>query len=108
MGQTSIASIFGSLLNGLESVVFGIVASVVAAFVPQLMDVSENDLVVLGNNFRTFLQEIGSGTPWGEALANMMTADWNDVADGVKTLGTDFAEAVATALEKAGLIQPSA
>lgn len=100
----SILDIFKSLLSGLESGIFTMVLSVVTVFLPQFASVSLDDLNIIGNNFRLFLVAIGGGTPWGQALADMLTANWNSVEESAKTLATDFAEAVATVLDTAGLL----
>ena len=80
------------------------VLGVVTAFLPKFSEVTMADLQIIANNFRLFLVAISGGTPWGQALADMMTADWNAVEDGAKELATDFAETVATVLETAGLL----
>lgn len=102
--DTSITSVFDNILSGLETSIFTLVGFVLATFMPQFVTVSTNDLVIIGNNFRAFLVAIGGGTPWGSALADMMTADWNAVDEGAKTIALDFSEAVATALEKFGVL----
>ena len=101
---TSIGDVFRALLTGLESSIFSLVASVIATFVPQFVSVTGTDLLTIGNNFRLFLSAIGNGTPWGQTLADMMTADWNATEGAAKQIGIDFAEAVATVLETAGLL----
>lgn len=102
--DTSFGDIFSSLLHGLESSIFTMVLGVVTAFLPQFSKVSLDDLNIIANNFRLFLSAIGGGTPWGQALADMLTADWNAVEDSAKELASDFAETVATVLETAGLL----
>ena len=100
----SVSSVIDSIMSGIEGAVFGVVLAVLTVFVPKLVQVSANDLLIIGNNFRLFLVAAGNGTPWGQALADMMTADWNAVDEGGKEIATDFAEAVATALEKFGVL----
>ena len=97
-------AIIANLLAGLEGDIFDLVLAVTSAWFPQLSQLSANDLLVIGNNFRLFLAAVGKGTPWGQALADMMTADWNTVEDSAKTAAIDFASDVATALETKGLI----
>ena len=100
----SVSSVIDSIMSGLEAAIFGVVLAVLTAFIPKLVTLNANDLLAIGNNFRAFLVAIGNGTPWGQALSDMLTADWNDVSDSAKEVGTDFAEAVATALEKYGVL----
>ena len=100
----NVAAILASMLSGLESGIVTIVTAVLGIFIPELAKCTAATLVVIGNNFRAFLSAIASGTPWGEALADMMTADFNEISDDEKQLAIDFSEAVATALEKAGMI----
>lgn len=101
---SSIPTVFTSILSGLESAAFGIVLSVLTLFMSDFAKVGLAGLVTIGNNFRIFLAAIGTGTPWGQALADMMTADYNEVEADGKQVAIDFAEAVATALETAGLL----
>ena len=101
---TTVTSVFGSILTGIEGSIFNLVLSVIAIFMPQLAALTANDLNTIGNNFRSFLSAIGTGTPWGQALSDMMTADWNTVEDSAKQVAIDFASAVATALEKMDLL----
>jgi hypothetical protein len=100
----SVSTVLKSVLSGLESGIVTVVTSVAGIFVPDLVKLTEDEIVIIGNNFRAFLTEIGNGTPWGEALSNMLTADWNSVKDEGKQIAADFAEAVATVLENLGLI----
>lgn len=100
----SVSSVIDSIMSGIEGAVFGVVLAVLTVFVPKLVQVSANDLLIIGNNFRLFLVAAGNGTPWGQALADMMTADWNAVSDSAKQAAIDFAEDVATVLEKVGII----
>jgi hypothetical protein len=102
--SSSVPSILNSILYGLESGLVAVVTAVLAIFIPQLMSLSEHALITIGNNFRGFLAAVDRGTPWGEALADMMTADWNEVEGDAKQAAIDFAEAVAVALAKAGII----
>jgi hypothetical protein len=102
--SSSVADVLNNILYGLESGLVSIVVGAVAIFMPQLVGLSEQALLAIGNNFRAFLAAVDRGTPWGEALADMMTADWNEVEGDAKQAAIDFAEAVAIALEKAGLI----
>lgn len=97
-------SVVSSLLSGLESDIFSMVLSVVTAFMPEFVKLTLADLNVIGNNFRLFLVAIGGGTPWGTALSDMLTGDWNAVSDNAKALAADFSETVATVLETAGLL----
>lgn len=100
----SFGDIFSTLLHGIEGTIFTMVLGVVTAFLPQFAKVSLADLNIIANNFRLFLVAVGGGTPWGEALADMLTADWNSVEDSAKELASDFAETVATVLQTAGLL----
>lgn len=104
VASTSFGDIFSTLMHGLESGIFTMVLSVVTAFLPEFSKLTMDDLNTIANNFRLFLVAIGGGTPWGQALADMLTADWNAVEDSAKTLASDFAETVATVLETAGLL----
>jgi hypothetical protein len=106
MEKISLPTILNSLLSSVESAAIGVVTAIIVAFLPDLSSVSLKTLETIAKNFQTFLADAIGGKPWGEALADMLTADWNEVEDEAKTLATDFAEAVATALEKAGLIKP--
>lgn len=99
-----VSTVFNNILSGLETSVFTIVGFVLASFMPKFLALTANDLLVIGNNFRLFLTAIGNGTAWGSALADMLTEDWNDVEESAKMAATDFADAVATALENAGLL----
>jgi hypothetical protein len=103
-GGNPFTGILNSILTGLESGIVSVVGFVLAIFMPQLIGLSSQAVTTIGNNFRLFLTAVGNGTPWGTALADMMTADWNEVEGDAKQIGIDFAESVATALEKAGLI----
>lgn len=103
-GSSTVTVVFDAILGGLENGIISIVGFVLAIFLPQLSGLGADALTTIGNNFRLFLTAIGNGTPWGTALADMMTADWNEVEGDAKQAGIDFAEAVANALEKAGLI----
>jgi hypothetical protein len=100
----TVASVIDNIMSGLETAIFGVVLAVLTVFIPKLVALGANDLLVIGNNFRAFLVVIGNGTPWGQALADMMTADWNEVENDAKEVATDFAEAVATALDKFGVL----
>jgi hypothetical protein len=100
----TVSSVFDNILSGLESGIFAIVLGVLSVFMPKMISLGANDLLVIGNNFRLFLTAIGSGTPWGQALSDMLTADWNSVEASAQEVGTDFAEAVATALEQYGVL----
>lgn len=101
---SSVSTVIENIMSGIEGAVFGIILAVLTVFMPQLIALTAKDLLALGNNFRAFLVKVGGGTPWGEALADMLTADWNEVSEDAKEVGTDFAEAVATALEKFGVL----
>lgn len=100
----SIAAIFAQLLSGLESSIVGVVTAVISAFIPQLAQLPEEVLTQLADNFRAFLDAVAKGTPWGQALADMMTADWNDVEEDAKAVAVEFASTVATVLHAMGLI----
>jgi hypothetical protein len=101
---SSINSVFSSILSGLESGIFSMVLSVLTVFLPKFINLGMDELTVIGNNFRLFLNAIGGGTPWGQALADMMTADWNELTEDGKQAAIDFAESVATVLETAELL----
>lgn len=103
-GTNSFGTLVTSLLSGLEGGIFSMVLSVMTLWVPQLASLTATDLTTIGNNFRAFLVAVQNGTPWGTALADMMTADWNAVQDEAKMAAIDFASDVATTLETAGLI----
>ena len=96
--------IFSEILSGLESSVASMVLGVLAIYMPQLASLAASDFRIIAANFRKFLDAALSGTPWGQALADMMTADWNAVSDSAKQAAIDFAEDVATVLEKVGII----
>lgn len=99
----NISTIITSILTGLESKLGGVVMAVLAVFMPQLVTVSEQDFQVIATNFSTFIRAITSGTPVGQALADMLTADWNEVQADAKTIATDFADAVGKALQALGI-----
>lgn len=101
---STVSHVIDNIMSGLESAIFGVVLAVLTVFMPKLIALGTNDLIVIGNNFRAFLVRIGNGTPWGEALADMLTADWNEVENDAQEIATDFAEAVATALDKFGVL----
>lgn len=103
-GALSFSHIINSVLMGLESGIFDTALAVASVWFPQLSGLSAQALSVIGNNFRLFLHDVGNGRPWGEALAGMMTADWNEVEADAKQAAIDFAEDVATALAAKGLI----
>lgn len=107
MNNTTVSSIISSLLTGLENGVMALVMGVLAVFMPQLLELSAQDFATVAANFQKFLAAIEAGTPWGQALADMLTADWNAVEDSGKQAAIDFAEAVGTILEKAGLAKAS-
>lgn len=101
---SSVVTVLNSVLSGIENSILAFVLSIVAVFMPKLATLTESELVTVGNNFRLFLAAIGTGTPWGTALADMMTADWNSVESTGQEIAIGFAEAVATVLEQAGLL----
>ena len=101
---SSVVTILSSILSGLESGILAFVTSVIAIFLPKLIVLTTQDLTVIGNNFRLFLKAIGGGTPWGQALSDMLTGDWNETSADAKAVAGDFAEAVATVLETADLL----
>jgi hypothetical protein len=101
---TSFGTFILNVLDGLGADIFDVALAVSAVWFPQLSNLTTTDLSTIGNNFRLFLVAVQGGTPWGQALADMMTADWNTVADSAKMAAIDFASDVATALEAKGLI----
>lgn len=99
----NISSIISKILSGLESTAATMVMGVLAVFIPKLLTVSERDFEVIAANFQKFMSDIIGGRPIGEALAGMLTADWNEVEADAKEIATDFADAVGTALSQIGL-----
>lgn len=102
--NSSVLNVLNGVLSGVENSILSFVLGIVAVFMPQLATLTEEELVTVGNNFRSFLVACGNGTPWGQALADMMTADWNSMESTGQKIAIDFAEAVATVLEQAGLL----
>jgi len=102
--MSQVGKVLSELLYGLEASAVAIVSSIVAIFVPHFLTMAEDDMKQIGDAFRLFIDDIGKGKPWGEALADMMTRDYNAVSDDGKQIAIDFAEAVAIALEKAGFL----
>lgn len=100
----SFSTVINKVVVGVESSIFDLTLSVASAWFPQLQQLAAEDLDVIGNNFRLFLHDVGTGRPWGEALAGMLTADWNAVENSAKQAAIDFAADVATALAAKGLI----
>lgn len=101
---TSITSVLSTILTGIGTDAMSVVLSIVTIFMPQFLQIDLKALGVIANNFRLFLQAVATGAPWGQALADMETADWNEVDADAQQVGIDFAAAVATALEKMGVI----
>lgn len=106
MTANSNSSIFQTILGQAESAIVALVLGVIAIYMPQFASITSNGLATIGKNFQAFLHNtIINGTPWGQALADMLTADWNEVVEDEKQLAIDFATDVATVLQKAGLIK---
>lgn len=101
---SSVSAVIDNIMSGIENTFFGIILATLVIFMPQLVKLTVEDLLVLGNNFRAFLVAVGGGIAWGTALTDMLNADWRETTDDAKMIGTDFAEAVATALEKYGVL----
>lgn len=98
----TISGILSELLHDLEAGAAAVIIGVMAMFMPQLLTISLRGLGVIGNNFRDFLNAIGTGTKIGVALADMLTADWNEVTADEQKIAVAFATAVGTAFDKLG------
>lgn len=102
---TTINDVLSELLHDLEGAAAAVIVGVMAMFMPQLLTISLRGLGVIGNNFRDFLNAIGTGTKIGVAIANMLTADWNEVTADEQKIAVAFATAVGTAFDKLGWSQ---
>lgn len=102
----TVPSVLSVILSGVENGLVTVVTAIFAIFAPKLIAVSEQGVKDIGHNFGIFLANIQNGMDWGEALANMMTADYREVEDDAKQVAIDFAESVAIALQNMGLIAP--